>query len=321
MIRNSEEAMALLAGKAAVGKQFFGVATLALCKGLGCRWAAVVRREDTTQAGDILALAENGRTVERFTYDLSDTPCNEIYRKASKTRPECFFAADLTTLFPRDQMLKDMGADSFRGELFFDRDGQPAGHVFVMDDKPMVDAPHDVSFFRLVTQRVGAEYNRWRAEDALVEERARLEHAARLANLGYWVWDEIDDRLLYCSDELARIFGYDSGAAYTATITSLEADIEGVHPDDRDAYRATIERALETKTSFEIEYRIITKDGAVRTVREIAEPVLDETGQARPHQRRRAGHHRAADRPGGPEDQRAAPGGRHREPVGGLLPL
>ncbi|MEM7221598.1 MAG: PAS-domain containing protein [Pseudomonadota bacterium] len=279
MIRNSEEALALLAGKAAVGKQFFGVATLALCKGLGCRWAAVVRREDASQEGDILALAENGRTVERFSYDLSDTPCNEIYRKASRDFPECFFAEDLITLFPNDQMLKDMGADSFRGELFFDRNGKPAGHVFVMDDKPMADEPHDVSFFRLVTQRVGAEYNRWRAEDALKEERARLEHAAQLANLGYWVWDELNDRALYFSDELARIFGYESGADYAAKITSLEADINDLHPDDRDAYRATIKEALETKTSFQVEYRIITQDGAVRTVREIAEPVLDETGK------------------------------------------
>ena len=279
MIRNSEEALALLAGKTAVGKQFFGVATLALCKGLGCRWAAVVRRVDGAEEGDILALAENGRTVERFTYDLSDTPCNEIYRQASKSEPQCFFADDLMGLFPRDQMLKDMGADSFRGELFFDRDGQPAGHVFVMDDKAMSDAPHDISFFRLVTQRVGAEYNRWRVEDALREERARLRHAAHLANLGYWVWDEINDRALYFSDELARIFGYDSGTDYAARITSLEADINDLHPDDRAAYRATIQHARETKTSFQIEYRIITQDGALRTVREIAEPVLDETGK------------------------------------------
>ena len=41
-------------------------------------------------------------------------------------------------------------------------------------------------------------------------------HAAKLANLGYWVWDEINDRAIFCSDEVARIFGYESGLDYTA---------------------------------------------------------------------------------------------------------
>ena len=39
---------------------------------------------------------------------------------------------------------------------------------------------------------------RKRAEQALRESEARFVQAARLANLGHWVWDEIEDKCIYC---------------------------------------------------------------------------------------------------------------------------
>ena len=40
------------------------------------------------------------------------------------------------------------------------------------------------------------------SEAALMESESRLANAASIARLGYWVWDEIEDKALYCSDEL-----------------------------------------------------------------------------------------------------------------------
>ena len=227
----------------------------------------------------MLAVAEDGRPIDSFSYDLDGKPCEEIYRQASISDPQCFVPGGLQALFPGNQMLIGTSATSYRGGLFFDRAGEPAGHVFVMDDKPMADDVHDASFFRLVTQRVGSEYNRWRAEQALLEGQARLQNAARLANLGYWVWDEVTDRAAYCSDELAHIFGYESGEDYAATLTSLEDDLRGVHPDDRARYHKLLLDAIRTKSAFQVEYRVFTRQGEIRKVREIAEPVLDEAGR------------------------------------------
>jgi len=274
-----EGALSLLAGKGVSGKDFFEVAALALATGLGCRWAAVVRRDFGGDTAELLALVADGTPVDPFDYPLRGTPCNEIYAHSDHDFPECFVPDNLIESFPEDVMLEELGACSYRGEIFFDSRGEPAGHVFIMDDKPMADDKEQASFFRLVTQRVGSEYNRWQAERALRESEARLNHAANLANLGYWVWDEIEDRLSYCSDELARIFGYASGRDYVRHHRSLQEDVRNVHPDDRARYVSLVTEARDNKTAFEVEYRINTKDGGIRCVREKSEPVVDELGR------------------------------------------
>ena len=156
-----EAALTLLAGKSASGKEFFPVAAKALTVGLGFRWAAVIKRPQGRDDGETLALSERGQTSAGFTYPLGGTPCLEVYRRADESHPQWFVADGVADAFPQDPMLRELGARSYRGELFFDSRGEPGGHVFVMDDRPMQDDTQQRSFFRLVTQRVGAEFNRW----------------------------------------------------------------------------------------------------------------------------------------------------------------
>ena len=76
----------------------------------------------------------------------------------------------------------------------------------------------------------------------------------------------------------AGIFGY-TKEEYLATIIDLETDLELVHPEDRDRYRAyNDDRDLDLK-DWEIEYRIITRDGNIRHVNERYRSVFDASGQ------------------------------------------
>jgi len=45
------------------------------------------------------------------------------------------------------------------------------------------------------------------ADNARIESRALYERAAKLTRLGHWEWDEIENRCVFCSEELARIHG------------------------------------------------------------------------------------------------------------------
>jgi PAS domain S-box-containing protein len=119
---------------------------------------------------------------------------------------------------------------------------------------------------------------RKRAEAALRESEARLSKAAEMAKIGYWVWDEIEDKAVYCSDEVAEITGVATGRELTARLTSNEKDMEWVHPDDRGRLDKLMEQSKAEKTGYDVEFRIIRRDGAVRHLREILEPLLDEFG-------------------------------------------
>jgi PAS domain S-box-containing protein len=106
-----------------------------------------------------------------------------------------------------------------------------------------------------------------RAKESLQEIERRLQTAANRAKLGYFIWDLIEDRCVYCSEEYARIHGM-SVDEYMATVTTLESDSQWVHPEDRARFNAAVRTALENLEPFELEYRIVAKDGQVRYVHE-----------------------------------------------------
>ncbi len=105
---------------------------------------------------------------------------------------------------------------------------------------------------------------RKQAEEALRESEARLSKAAEMAKIGYWVWDEIEDKAIYCSDELGKMHGVASGAELAAMLSSHAADLEWVHPDDRERFDQAVRSARETKRGYDIEHRIVNAAGEIR---------------------------------------------------------
>jgi PAS domain-containing protein len=84
--------------------------------------------------------------------------------------------------------------------------------------------------------------------------------AAEAANLGIWVWDVMRDKV-WATDKGRALFGIapDTRLDY-ATLT------ERVHPEDRVARAAAIERAIETKGEYATEYRVLLPDGTLRWI-------------------------------------------------------
>jgi PAS domain S-box-containing protein len=113
------------------------------------------------------------------------------------------------------------------------------------------------------------------AEVALRDREIRLSHSASLAKLGHWVWDEVSDRYVYCSDELARIYGFSSPEAFLAHCSTRAGEVELLHPDDQVRVTDSIQQAIDAKINCDIEYRIVRRGGEVRHVHAISELVLD----------------------------------------------
>ena len=115
------------------------------------------------------------------------------------------------------------------------------------------------------------------AEKRLRESEERLWQTTKLARIGYYVWDAVEDRCLFCSDEHARLHGL-SPDAFIARAASSERDDSFTHPDDLDEYWRAM-KDLRSGKPIEIEYRTVTASGEIYHVREIAEPVFDEAGR------------------------------------------
>lgn len=116
--------------------------------------------------------------------------------------------------------------------------------------------------------------DRKQAEEALRKSEERLDRSQKIAHLGSWELDLVNQKLVW-SDEVYRIFGLHP-QAFEPT---YEAFLERVHPDDRAAVDTAYTRSLrENQHSYEIEHRIVRKSGEIRFVHEKCEHFHDANG-------------------------------------------
>jgi PAS domain S-box-containing protein len=114
---------------------------------------------------------------------------------------------------------------------------------------------------------------RKRVEAALRRSEANLAEGQRISHTGSWAWNAASEEM-FCSQEFLRIFGLDAGTAHPTHETFLQL----IHPADVERVRQTFERAVETSTAYEAEYRVVRPDGALRHIHNQAYPVFNESG-------------------------------------------
>lgn len=108
----------------------------------------------------------------------------------------------------------------------------------------------------------------------LRETVRRLDRAQEVADIGDWSWDVGTDEVEW-SPALFELYGIppDEGPL------TYEGVLEIVHPDDREAFGAAVQRAVEEARPFQLEKRIIRPDGSVRWMHSRGEPETDEEGR------------------------------------------
>lgn len=128
----------------------------------------------------------------------------------------------------------------------------------------------DVTARKLAEEESREDQRRVRAqleklERTQTELRVIKEHlteAQRVAGVGSWEWNLLDDRAWW-SDELYRIFDRDP----EQSPLSFEDFLDLVHDDDQAAIRKQLEVALTSNEPSSVEFRFVRDTGAVRLIR------------------------------------------------------
>ncbi len=110
---------------------------------------------------------------ENFEYALTGTPCERVTGGQSCA----FYSSDIQILFPTDQDLVDLQAESYIGIPLIDSAGHLMGHLAALDDKPMENRDYLESIMRIFTARAAAEMERKQSEDTLRESSEQLKQA------------------------------------------------------------------------------------------------------------------------------------------------
>lgn len=132
--------------------------------------------------------------------------------------------------------------------------------------EPTAWSPEDVELIREVTERSYLRIERASAEAVLAEtaraltrERERLALAMHTGGLGAYEW-QVGENTVWWSAEVYPLFGVDP-ATFTPTLETFNAM---VHPDDQAELWRRTEESLAQRTFFDMEYRVVRPDGAIR---------------------------------------------------------
>ena len=112
------------------------------------------------------------------------------------------------------------------------------------------------------------------AEDKMRRSEALLSAGQRISHTGSWVWNVLTHELVW-SDEHFRIFGLDP-AQFTLTFETAQLLI---HPAERPAAVQALEAAVQHRSVFERQYRVLRPDGTVRYVSSLGYPVFGDRGE------------------------------------------
>jgi PAS domain S-box-containing protein len=127
---------------------------------------------------------------------------------------------------------------------------------------------------RLTVERDLREHAEREAASREANER-RLSLALSAGRMGAWDWD-IERSTVTWSSELEHIHGLESGT-FEGTLEAYRRDI---HPADVDRVATAIARALEVPDlGYDLEYRIVRPDRAVRWLSAIGRIIMDSSGK------------------------------------------
>ncbi len=114
-------------------------------------------------------------------------------------------------------------------------------------------------------------------EQELLYKDALANQAEAITDIGHFIYDEIKQKYLYVSPGLARIHGMGDDEVVTR-IVSWEGGLDVIHPEDRENVRRSYDKFLAEGGDWQVDYRLMRKDGEVRWIREMGKAYVINHG-------------------------------------------
>ena len=100
-----------------IGQDFFDNIVIKLSEWLGAE-CVLIGRMTKNERVEAVPLLLDGKISHGFSYELAGSPCEITSRKGY-----CCYTENVINLFPKDQILVDLNAESYIGSALFNKDG------------------------------------------------------------------------------------------------------------------------------------------------------------------------------------------------------
>jgi signal transduction histidine kinase len=244
---------------ATVGEQFFQclVKHMAVAFRSDVAFVAEVVPEDRERAR-FLACWEGAGLAEPVEYRLAGTPCAEV-----RDSEVVSYTDGVRERFPEDEMVVELGLDSYLAVALRGSDGSHIGHLGVLAAAPLVPDAEKIAALRIFAARAASELERRRHERALRERealhRALGEEQAALRRVATLVATEAPQQELF--DSVAGEVGLLLGADVASLVR-----LHGHRVKIVAGWSATPDRSVPTGVFVDVDRATATKE-ALKTGR------------------------------------------------------
>ena len=187
------------------GKAFFDTITIKLHEAIGADFTFIARIDREANMSRTIALVAGGEVVDNMAYSLEHTPCADVGDNSV-----CLYPDGITGLFPKDQLLVDMGISGYVGTPLHDSNGKVMGLTVALYKNPIKNIDFVKTIFQIFGGRIAAEIERTEYEASLESKVAK-----RTAHLeGAMQSLKRTQTLLIRQEKLASLGGVVAGVAH-----------------------------------------------------------------------------------------------------------
>ncbi len=214
-----------------------------------------------------LALYAHGEISENISYSLKDTPCENVVGSEF-----CWYGEDVQRLFPNDELLVEMNAESYAGIPLWTAHGTPLGLIAVMDDKPLKSRELVQTVLQIVAVRAGAELERLQDVTRLQSSQQRFLDFATVSSDWFWETDA-DLRFSYFSDRFEDVTGVPPSQLLGKTREEVGAPGASIG-----AFEQLLEDLREHRSFRDFQHHRIKPNGEKAYLSISGQPAVDENG-------------------------------------------
>ncbi len=148
-----------------------------------------------------VAMAHGDKLIDNITYELADTPCENVIDKAL-----CCYPNNVQNLFPKDLDLKYLDIEGYMGMPLWRSNGDPIGIIVLMHSQPLVNIALSEKVLRVVAVRAAHELEQQQAKLALQKSEALYSSVIRSMAEGIVV-HQPDGRIIDANIQAERVLG------------------------------------------------------------------------------------------------------------------
>tara|TARA_R110000796_G_scaffold71409_3_gene162072 strand:+ start:62248 stop:63447 length:1200 start_codon:yes stop_codon:yes gene_type:complete len=149
---------------------FYDSLAIFLSKNLEMAYVLIDKISDKEGNVETITFVDSGVVKKNVSYPLLNTPCENVVGKNL-----CVYTKDIQKLFPKDDMLVPMKAESYIGIPLWNSEGNAIGLIALLDTKPITNASEIETILQIVAVRVAHEIERNSYEQELISKNKELE--------------------------------------------------------------------------------------------------------------------------------------------------